>query len=156
MDIKEKEIKGFKGKSTKRDGWFKFHDNGLELETGLGVTVRDSLMLTIMSARLTYAKMLLGMGAIDSVSAKEELREKVVEIVDEALKDFDEWEEDFMEEAAMAEFFQASETIDKDGDTEIKCVTIGLDEELPEGLPQVVKDAINQMKAEQAKGGELH
>lgn len=156
MDIKEKEIKGFKGKSTKRDGWFKFHDDGLELETGLGFTVRDSLMLAIVSVRLAYAKMLFGMGEIDSKQAKEELKEKVVEIVDDCLKDFDEWGEDFTQEALMAELFQASETIDKDGDTEIKCVAIGLDEELPEGLPQVVKDAINQMKAEQAKGGELH
>ncbi len=155
MDIKGKEIKGFKGKSTKRDGWFEFHDGGLELETGLGLTVRDSLMLTIMSARLAYAKMLCGMGT-DNKQTQKELKEKIVEIVDEALKDFDEWGEDFMKEAAMAELFQASETIDKDGDTEIKCVAIGLDEELPEELPQEVKDAINKMKAELDKGGELH
>lgn len=152
---KEIELKNFKGKSTKRDGWFKFHDDGLEFETGLGLTVKDSFMLTATVSRLVYAKMLFETGT-DNEQAKKELKDMLVKLVDESLEDFDEWGEDFMREAVMAGIFQASETISKNGDEEIKCVTIALDEELPEGFPQELKDAINKLRAEHDEGGEFH
>lgn len=152
---KEIEFKNFKGKSTKRDGWFKFHDDGLEFETGLGFTVKDGLMLTATVSRLVYAKMLFETRT-DNEQTKKELKDMLVKLVDESLEDFDEWGEDFVREAVMAEIFQTSETISKNGDEEIKCVTIALDEELPEGFPQELKDAINKLRAEHDEGGELH